>query len=75
MSKVGDILDEIENLDKQYKVINNILNKMSEKQEIADYLFQNVGVDRDSLREIAATLATRGSHLTEQLRESDVNID
>jgi hypothetical protein len=75
MKKVGDILDNIRELDEQYKIINNITNKMTTDEEAAIFMFKKFGVDQKSLQSIANTLLCRRYDLEGQLRETEVDIN
>jgi hypothetical protein len=75
MQMVGKILDEIEKLKRQDKLISDIANKMSEDEEIGKFMFQKLNVDQKSMQEIATTLSIRRFSLEEQLRKAEVDIN
>lgn len=75
MRKIGEVLEEIEQMEYYYKVISNISNKMAEDSDIRKYMMDTFKVDTKTMDNIASKFSIRISKIKNSLNECEVDID
>ena len=75
MRKVGEVLREIEELENHSKVISDIVNKMSNDNDIRKYMMETFRVDTNTMSSIASKISIRAMKLKDGLKECQVDID
>lgn len=74
MKTVGQVLEDIDKLEKQYDIVNGMVRKMDDDDEISSFMFRKMDVDIQSLRDISMVLLNRRYDLEKQLHEIEVDV-
>lgn len=75
MRTVDNVIKELDRLDKQYLMLNRVINKISENDELRKIVWDNFEISESDISELARDLIVRTGRIRTKLNEYEVNID